>query len=181
MNRADEVRPRVLPAHVVVAGLGALPPRLLGEVAAGVTQVLGVGWRPGPPLDRPSYAFNETRGQYHAPAILRRLAPLRSAAGMAVLGLLQGDLFLPDDGEYVLGDVDRSASAGLIGLGRLGSDPPVVRRRAQAEGLHVMGRVLGLSACLDYRCAMFAARDVADVDRKGPGFCVHCRQALGLP
>ncbi len=180
-NHADEVRARAVPGQLVVVALGALPPRLLGEVAAGVSGALGLRWKPGPPLDRPGYAFNETRHQFHAPAILRRLAALRDGSRSAVLGLVRGDLFLPEDGEYVLGDVDRGSAAAVVGLGRLGADPPTLRRRAVVEALHAMGSVLGLSSCLDYRCAMFPARDVGDVDRKGPGFCVHCRAALGLP
>ena len=180
-NHAEEVRARSLPARLIVVPLGTLPPRILGEVAAGVAGALGVRWKPGPPLDRPSYAFNETRRQFHAPAILRRLAALREGSSNAVLGLVQGDLFLPEDGEYVLGDVDRGSGAALVGLGRLGLEPPALLRRALVEALHVMGSVLGLSSCLDYRCAMFPARDIGDVDRKSPGFCVHCRAALGLP
>ncbi len=180
-NHADEVRPHALPAQVIVVPLGALPPRLLAEVAEGVAAVLGVRWKPGPPLDRPTYAFNETRHQFHAPAILRRLTALRESSSSAVLGLVHGDLFLPEDGEYILGDVDRSTGVALVGLGRFGAEPAVLRRRTQIEALHVMGSMLGLSSCLDYRCAMFPARDVGDVDRKGPGFCVHCRAALGLP
>jgi archaemetzincin len=169
-----------LPGELLVVPLGVLPPRLSSEVTEGVAGVLGVSWRAGPQLDRPGYAFNEARRQFHAPAILRRLAGLRHSPTTVVLGLLAGDLFLPDDGDFVLGDVDRGAGAAVIGLGRLGADPVSLRRRARVEALHAMGRVLGLSSCLDYRCAMFPARDAEDVDRKGPGFCRHCQVALGL-
>ena len=180
-NHADELRARNLPSQLLVVELGALPPRLLSEIAEAVAGALGVSWRAGPALDRPAYAFNESRGQFHAPAILRRLAALRESPATAVLGILRGDLFLPDDAEYVLCDVDRGAGAAVVGLGRLGPDPAILRRRAQIEALHGLGSVLGLSSCLDYRCAMFQARDVDDVDRKTPGFCSHCRAALGLP
>jgi archaemetzincin len=163
-----------------VVPLGALPARLVSEVAEGVAGLLGVRWRAGPPLDRPAYAFNEARRQFHAPAILRRLAALRESSTTAVLGLVHGDLFLPEDGDYVLGDVDRGTGAALVGLGRLGRDPATLRRRAQVEAIRAMGSVLGLSACLDYRCAMFPVRDAGEIDRKAAGFCVHCRAALGL-
>jgi archaemetzincin len=179
-NRAEELRRRSLPAQLLVVPLGALPARLSSEVTKGVATVLGVPWRAGPALDRPSYAFNEARRQFHAPAILRRLAGLRAVPSTVVLGLLRGDLFLPDDGEYVLCDADRAAGAAVIGLGRMGADPVSIRRRASIEALHAMGNVLGLSSCLDYRCAMFPARDVGDVDRKSLGFCVHCGATLGL-
>ena len=165
----------------MVIGLGTLPPRLVGEVGAGLKQALGIGFRLGPSLGRPAYAFNEARGQYHAPAILRRVAALKDGACGAVLGLVDGDLFLPDDGEYVIGDVDRGAAAAVVGVARLAGEPPALRRRAQVEALHVLGHVLGLSGCLDYRCAMYASRDAVDTDRKSVGYCLHCRAALGLP
>jgi archaemetzincin len=174
-----EVRPRTLWPDILLVGLGDLPPRLLAEVGAGVKAALGLGWRPGPGLDRPAYAFNEGRRQYHAPAILRRLAGLRTAPRAPVLGILAADLFLPDDGEYVLSDADRDAGAAVVALGRLGSDLPALRRRAQVEAVHALGHVLGLAACNDGRCAMYPSRDVADADRKGPGLCASCRAALG--
>jgi archaemetzincin len=180
--RAALERPVPLAAEVTLVALGTLPPRLLGEVAAGLSQALGLAHRPGPPLDRPSYAFNEARRQYHAPAILRRLAALRPAGGRGVaLGILDGDLFLPDDGEYVLEDADRDGGAGVLGLARLAGEPAAVRRRAQAMAVQVLGHLLGLPACSDHRCAMFPARDAGDADRKGPGLCAGCRAALGLP
>jgi archaemetzincin len=175
------VRPSGFPEWVILVGLGDLPPRLLPDVAVALRAELGIGWRPGPPLDRPSYAFNEARRQFHAPAIVRRLAGMRGGAarGAPVVGVLPGDLFLPD-GEYVLGEADRDAGAGLFALARLAGTPDQLRRRAQVEALHVVGHLLGLSTCLDYRCAMFASRDAADADRKGSGLCASCRAALGL-
>jgi archaemetzincin len=166
---------------VLLVGLGDLPPRLLPEVAAGVKAVFGLGWRAGPSLDRPAYAFNEVRRQYNAPAILRRLSALRSAPGVPVLGLLDGDLFLPDDAEFILADADRDAGAAVVALGRLRGDPPAARRRVQVEAVHALGHVLGLSPCSDGKCAMFPSRDAADSDRKGAGLCASCRAALGLP
>ncbi len=182
--RASEEGERLAPltAEVTLVGLGTLPPRLLAEVGAGLKQALGLALRPGPPLDRPAYAFNEARRQHHAPAILRRLAALRPAGGRGVvLGVLDGDLFLPEDGEYVLGDADRDAGAGVMGLSRLAGEPAELRRRAQVQAVQVVGQVLGLPACTDHRCALFVAHDLADVDRKGPGLCAGCRAALGLP
>jgi archaemetzincin len=165
---------------VVLVGLGTLPPRILGEVAAGLKEALGLAWRHGPSLDRPAYAFNEARGQYHAPAILRRLSALRSGRAL-VLGLLDGDLFLPEDGEFVLGDADRAAGAAVLGLARLAGEPSALRRRAKVQALQSLGHVLGLPVCPDHRCAMYPARDASDADRKGPGLCGSCRTALGLP
>jgi archaemetzincin len=48
------------------------------------------------------------------------------------------------------------------------------------EAIHEAGHLLGLGHCLDFRCAMFLVKEAAEVDRKGPGLCNGCRNALGL-
>jgi archaemetzincin len=164
---------------VVVAALGTLPPRAIADVGQALLSVLGVPARAGPVLERPAYAFNKDRGQYHTAAILRRLAGL-GAPDAPVLGIADFDLFVPD-GPYVFGDADRDAGAALFSMFRLAhADPEKVRRRAQVEAVHGLGHLLGLSHCTDFRCAMFLTRDVPDSDRKGPGLCASCRAALGL-
>jgi archaemetzincin len=175
------VKPLGRPSQVLLVALGDVPPRLLAEAAAALRDVLGVPGKAGPTLDRPQYAFNKDRGQYHAPAILRRLSTLRAgAAGAPVVGIADVDLFLPD-APYIIGDADRDAGAALFSIARLSAGaPPARHRRAQVEAVHSAGHLLGLSHCADFRCAMFLSRDAADSDRKGPGLCGGCRAALGI-
>jgi archaemetzincin len=159
--------------------MGAVPQRLVADAGQAVRDVLAIPPRSGPALERPQYAFNKDRNQFHTAAILRRLASL-GRAGVPVLGIADFDLFVPD-APYVFGDADRDAGAALFSLTRLANaDPERVRRRVQAEAVHEVGHLLGLSHCLDWRCAMFLTRDAADADRKGPGLCASCRSALGI-
>jgi len=176
------VKPLGRPGQVVLVGLGEVKARVLAEVGAALREVLALPAKAGPSLDRPDYAFNKDRRQYHAPAIVRRLSTLRpSADGAPVVGIVDADLFVPD-APYVIGDADRDAGAAVFSITRLASpEPKVVRRRAQVEAVHGAGHLLGLSHCLDYRCAMFLSKDATDSDRKGPGLCPSCRSALGLP
>jgi archaemetzincin len=184
-SRAANVRAELKgagrPTHVLLLALGNVPARIVVDAAGAVAQVLGLAAKTGPSLDQPAYAFNKARGQYHAPAVLRRLSSLRAGAGGApVVGIVDVDLFLPD-AAYVLGDADRDAGAAVLSTSRLAAgDTAVIRRRAGVETVHAVGHLLGLSHCLDYRCAMFLSRDAADSDRKGPGLCAGCRAALGL-
>ena len=174
------MRPLRKPDHVLLVAFGTVSPKLVSAAGEAIHEVLEIGSRAGPALDKPQYAFNKDRGQYHATSILRRLATLRPRDGQ-VVGLLDVDLFLPD-APYVIGDADRDAGAAIFSLSRLShADPDAVRRRIQVESVHAVGHLLGLSQCTDYRCAMFLSRDAADADRKGPGLCTSCRAALGLP
>jgi archaemetzincin len=164
---------------VLLVTLGSVAPRYVTAASEAVHEVLDMRSRPGPALDRPQYAFNKDRGQYHATSILRRLSTFRTRDAQ-VVGLLDVDLFLPD-AAYVIGDADRDACAAIFSLHRLShAEPDAIRRRARAESVHAVGHLLGLSHCTDFRCAMFFSRDAADVDRKGPGLCGSCRAALGL-
>ncbi len=174
------MRPLGRPVHVVLVALGGVQPRFVQVAGEALRETYGVASRPVPSLDRPQYAFNKDRGQYHATSILRRLSSLRGKDA-PVVGILDVDLFLPD-APYVIGDADRDAGTAIFSLARLSSaDPEVLRRRARVEAVHSAGHLLGLSHCTDSRCAMFLSRDAADCDRKGPGLCAGCRAALGLP
>ncbi len=179
-NLRAEVKPLGRPQHIWVVVLGGVPAKLVPDVGAAISEVLGVQPRPGPSLDRPGYAFNKDRGQYHTAAILRRLASLRQG-GAPVVGVADVDLFVPD-APFVFGDADRDAGAALFSVARLShADPEKLRRRVRVEAVHEVGHLLGLSHCADWRCAMFLSRDAADSDRKGPGLCASCQAALGAP
>jgi archaemetzincin len=183
-NLRAELKPLGRPPHVLLVTLGNVPHRLLADASAALRSVLGLATKNGPSLDRPQYAFNESRGQYHAPAILRRLSSLRggtTGVPVPVVGLVDVDLFLPD-AAYVIADADRDAGAAVFSTSRLSQgDAEQLRRRTQVESVHAAGHLLGLSHCSDYRCAMFLSRDAADSDRKGPGLCTSCRTAVGSP
>jgi archaemetzincin len=180
-NLRAELRPHRRPASLLLVALGAARARLQDAVRGALREVLALEAVVGPALERPQYAFNEARGQYHASAILRRLSALRpSGAPAPVLGLADVDLFVPD-ADYVLGEADRGAGVALVSTARLFTrDLGVLVHRASVEAVHEAGHLLGLGHCLDRRCAMYLSRDTSEVDRKGPGLCLACRAALGL-
>ncbi len=180
-NLRAEVRPLRRPHRLLLVGLGAVGERVRAGVRTALQEVLHLDAELGPVLERPRYAFNEARGQYHTAAILRRLASLRPATpALPVLALADVDLFLPD-ASYVLGDADRDAGTALVSTARLHTrDLPRLLARARVEAIHEAGHLLGLGHCQDFRCAMFLSLELAEVDRKGPGLCQGCRNALGL-
>jgi archaemetzincin len=123
-NQRAEVKPLAMPARLVIVPLGALPRALLGEVAAALSTTYGPPSAVGPAQQRPEYAFNKDRHQYHSTAVLRRLAQLRGAepAGVPVLGVTDVDLFIPD-APFVFGEADRAARSAVVSLHRLAQGP----------------------------------------------------------
>src|SRR5437763_6034542 len=113
-----------------LVAVGTAPAALLKELEEPLATQLSLGCSIGKPaLSAPNYAYNKDRQQYHASAILRRLAPL-AGAGESVLGLIDVDLFVPDS-KYVFGDADREVHAAVLSLMRLrqGAEGEQLRRR----------------------------------------------------
>ncbi|HVI74673.1 MAG TPA: archaemetzincin [Anaeromyxobacteraceae bacterium] len=185
MNQRAELRPLAMPARVTVLAVGTVQRPMLAEVGAALTHTFGPASHLGPAQTAPVYAFNKDRQQYHSTAVLRRLAQLKEAALGPVLAVTDVDLFVPD-APFVFGEADRDARTAIVSLCRLGhgpdgrpAEPERLRRRLQAESIHELGHLLGLSHCQDARCAMFLSHKPSDSDRKGAGLCVACRTALG--
>jgi archaemetzincin len=179
------VKPLPRPPKVVVAPLGAVARDLVAAAGSEVARVFGVAAVAVPPQERPEYAFNVTRRQYHTSPILRRLGQLRGGE-VPVIGLTDVDLFIPD-APFVFGEADRQGSAALVSTARLRHGPDGkdvdaerLRRRVAVEAVHELGQLLGLAECSDSRCAMYPSHKPSDADRKGPGLCGACRTALGL-
>ncbi len=186
-NQRAEVKHLPMPERAVLVGLGAPPRRLLLDVAHELQAIFGPPIEQGPGQERPQYAFNKDRNQYHSTAVLRRLAQSRGGAAVPVIGLTDADLFVPD-APFVFGEADRDANAAVVSIARLQhgpdgkpADPGRLTRRAAVEAVHEFGHLLGLSHCADARCAMYLSHKPSDTDRKGPGLCLTCRGALGLP
>ena len=179
------MRPSPASQRLTLVPLGEVPRLILAEVGSALHDVYGATVAVREAQPRPAYAFNKDRNQYHSTAIVRRLAQSRHE-GELVLGLTDVDLFLPDSA-FVFGEADRDARTALVSLVRLAhgpegkpADADRLGRRTQAEAVHELGLLLGLSPCQDSRCAMFISHRPSDSDRKGPGLCATCRAALGL-
>ena len=165
---------------LLLVSVGSASPALLKDLEEPLSAHLGltvVGSKVA--LQRPDYAFNKDRGQYHCNAILRRLVSLLEPAHTMVLGVTDVDLFVPDS-PFVLGEADRESRSAVVSLFRLrpGAHAEQLRRRVQVEAVHQAGHLMGLSFCEDSRCVMSFAQSAQDCDRKQLGLCNPCRNEL---
>jgi archaemetzincin len=134
------------------------------------------------PLPVPKYAYNPSRGQYHAASILKRVEESRSPDWSAAVGLVALDLFVPEV-PFVFGEGDRSTQASIVSLVRLRSESatPELRedilwRRLGSELVHQVGLIRGLAHCPNNRCVMFPATVTQEIDKRGSALCANCRK-----
>lgn len=158
--------------------VGTLPPSFLRELEEPLMAVLGVGVFTGKAaLQKPQYAFNKDRNQYHSNAIMRRLLTVKEPGATMMLGVCEVDLFVPD-AQFVYGEADRESKTAVFSVFRLKADGDVYRKRVHGEALHQAGHLVGLSYCEDVRCAMFFATSLTDCDRRNLSLCNNCRNEL---
>jgi len=165
---------------LLLVSVGSVPPSLLKDLEEPLSTHLGLGVVGSKVvLQRPDYAFNKDRGQYHCNAIMRRLASLLEPSHTMVLGVTDVDLFVPDSA-FVLGEADRESRSAVVSVSRLrpGAHGEQLRRRVQVEAIHQAGHLLGLSFCEDARCVMYFSQSAQDCDRKQMGLCNTCRNEL---
>jgi archaemetzincin len=165
---------------LLLLSVGSPSPSLLKELEEPLALLLGVSAVVGKvALQRPDYAFNKDRAQYHSNAIMRRLVTLLEPGQSMVMGITDVDLFVPDS-PFVFGEADRESHSAVVSTARLrvGVEVDQLRRRLQVEAVHQAGHLLGLSFCEEPRCVMFFAQAPVDCDRKHLGLCNPCRNEL---
>lgn len=161
-----------------IVSLGAVSRGILELAATTAAQHFELVTVIDPPLAEPHYAFNPTRKQHNAAAIVRKLGQAHLKPGRdAILALGMIDLFEPE-ADYVLGDADRDFKAAVIGLHRLRGDREDERfqRRVQLMTIWAAGQATGVRGCDDTRCVMNLAAHPDDLDRRSGSLCATCKQ-----
>jgi archaemetzincin len=138
---------------------------------------LGVHAELLPATDLPPGAYNRSRGQYRAEALLGLAA--HAPGAQRVLGVTDADLY-SEGLNFVFGIAESPGRAAVISTARLraADNEALFRARVLKEAMHELGHTLGLGHCDDHRCAMYFSNTLADTDRKGSRLCPDCRARL---
>jgi archaemetzincin len=162
--------------------IGALPRGTADALAASLSRRVAVPCRSRPARATPP-ALLRGRNQVDADALLASLeADL--APGAVVVGVTAFDMAIPVF-TFVFGRAATPGWTAVVSLARLdpafyglGPSPAVVLSRAEAEVLHELGHVVGLSHCRDAQCLMSFAGSVEKADARGTSFCAVCARRL---
>jgi len=135
-------------------------------------------------VETPRYAHNETRGQYDAKMILKKMRHQSPPASFRVMGVTELDLYVPIL-KYVYGLAQIEGKCALISLCRLRPqfyaqppNPDLFLKRALKTALHELGHTFGLTHCRNRRCAMYSSTRIEDTDYKSCEFCPTCQELL---
>jgi archaemetzincin len=138
---------------------------------------LGVHAELLPATDLPPGAYNRSRGQYRAEALLNVAA--HAPGTERVLGVAEVDLYV-ESLNFVFGIAESPGRAAVISTARLRApdNDALFQGRVLKEAIHELGHTLGLGHCDDARCVMHFSNSLADTDRKGSRLCRSCRARL---
>ena len=132
------------------------------------------------PLENiPSEFYNAGRMQYNAELIAAWLSKNMKSRDTLILGILDIDAYV-EPLNFVFGVALPYANTATVYLPRLKmlADKDRYRDRIKKEILHEVGHVLGLSHCINRRCAMCFSNSVLDVDYKLAKYCRACASKL---
>ncbi len=128
----------------------------------------------------PDFAYNPSRQQYLAKAILNDLVENAPPGCKRIVGLTEVDLFIPIL-TYVYGEAMLPGQAAVVSTYRLSgkhSDKPVhfgvLTKRVIKEVVHELGHTFNLVHCDNKNCVMSFAHQLEHIDQKSVRFCRYC-------
>lgn len=169
---------------ITLISFGYFEEVILNEVAGSVSHELGypVFIKEGH-LDISEY-YDPVRRQYNGNKLLTEVDRIYSSDGIITVGLFNVDLFIPIL-TYIFGQAYLNGRTGIASSYRLSNErygmnqnEKTVLERFKKEVLHEIGHNLGLIHCHIPDCVMRSSTYVEDIDQKGSGLCIKCRNII---
>jgi archaemetzincin len=167
-----------------VVSIGEVPKAALLDIAGHIQTHLNLVPVVLPPMQTPSYAYDERRRQYNAATILKAFGSLPFQDYDKVIGVLNVDLFIPVF-THVLGEAQEGGRFALASMYRLRtglnrSRTPMVHilERLTKVALHEIGHLFDVARCLNQECLMHYSSSLEDLDAIRINFCRYCSMYL---
>ncbi len=164
--------------YIYVVSFGDVEDRVLLADAVNLKEIFDIEVRISKVESELSYAYNPSRRQYHAGAILNKLSGISYPDMVRLIALVSFDLY--EEGlNFVFGEAQYGGRYAVVSTFRLKHlDERLFFERVFKETNHELGHTFGLRHCEDPYCVMSFSNSIVDVDRKSRDFCPKCRRKL---
>ena len=168
---------------LAVVPFGNPPRAALEAVAENIRTRLGLSTEILPPLEVPSYAFDERRAQYNVFPLFNALEK-KDFRYTKVIAVLNVDLFIPIF-THVFGEAQEGGKYAMVSLYRLrrnadGSNTSagLLLERLAKVALHELGHLFDIVHCMNEQCVMHFSGTVEELDIATPHLCEYCWEYL---
>jgi archaemetzincin len=166
--------------RIGVVAIGDMPRAATHDIANYIQAYLDLPSLVLPPLEHPSYAYDERRQQFNAATILKACESLPFQDYDKVIGLLNVDLFIPVF-THVLGEAREGGKFALASMYRLRTEldkskpsAPQILERLAKVALHEIGHLLDVPHCMNEGCLMHYSSSLQVLDAIHIRFCTYC-------
>jgi archaemetzincin len=130
-------------------------------------------------------AYDASRRQYNAAALVAQVAAAAELSGDKCIAVVEVDLFIPVL-TFVFGQAGLGGAAGVVSTHRLANefygmprDEARLAERLEKEIVHELGHMFGLYHCRQFECVMRSSTYVEEIDLKRVDFCDECQALVG--
>jgi len=164
------------------AAMGSVDSQLLEEVARKTADIFGASYRIGDQIPIPQSAYDPSRQQYYALAMVGAVPSASEPGAPHRLAVTEVDIYAPEV-RFYFGYWDMQGKRAVVSLARLrpeayqGGSPnhDLLVRRAVAEAVHQLAHTYGIQHCAVPGCVMTPSISLADTDAKDGHFCEQCQ------
>lgn len=170
-------RSREMKKEILLIPIGKVLVEVLGEIAVALRKSYQFHVHIGRSEEPDTEMYSDQRRQYLADRLLALLAARKRDSLVAVLGVVDGDMFAGEK-NFVFGLHQAGQGAAVMALNRLRedyykkpSDAEKFLRRAVTEAIYQVGMAIGLPPCPTKKCVLFPANALFGLDAKPQTFC----------
>jgi len=174
----------LLKAKIVLVPLGEVDFILVNRLATSIGPVFNRSVDILKGMKVPEESYNVVRGQNYATVLLNKLERVKSSHREFILGLLEEDIYLPDE-PFVIGHSDTVSRTAIVSLFRirqefygLPEDEKKVFSRVYKQSIYHMAPLFNIPACRNPKCVNYYSQKMFDIDTKGQRFCDICLRQL---
>lgn len=175
---------REMKKEILLIPIGKVLVEVLGEIAVALRKSYQFHVHIGRSEEPDTEMYSDQRRQYLADRLLALLAARKRDSLVAVLGVVDGDMFAGEK-SFVFGLNQPGQGAAVMALTRLRedyykkpSDAEKFLRRAVTEAIYQVGMAVGLPPCPTKKCVLFPANALFGLDAKPQTFCELCQARL---